>query len=88
MAHVLAKLRGVKVEDIKKALQADAAAHAAQGLSLEHLWQNAGDPQEVLFLFHSTDLQHARQFIEQTHAQARRADPQASLPEMTFLEEK
>jgi hypothetical protein len=85
MDHVLAKLRGVRVEDIGKILKADAAQHAEQGLRLEHLWQNADDPDEALFLFQADDLDRARQFIETVHAQARRQDPNANLPQMTFL---
>jgi len=88
MAHVFARLSGVKVEDLKQALQADAARHAEEGLFVEHVWQNADDPQDVLFLFRTADLGHARQFIEKVHAQAREQDAQANLPHMTFLEEK
>jgi hypothetical protein len=88
MAHMLAKLRGVKAEDVIKILQADADGHAEQGFYLEHLWQNVDDPDEVLFLFQVEDLDHARRFIEEAHAQARAVDPQGNLPHMTFLEEK
>jgi hypothetical protein len=85
---MLAKLRGVKAEDIKKILKADASGHAEQGFYLEHLWQNADDPEEVLFLFRVDDLEHAKEFIEQAHAQAREVDPQGKLPRITFLEEE
>src|SRR3954463_2186611 len=88
MAHVLARLKGVRVEDIRKVLEADAAQHAAQGLHLEHLWQNASDLDEVYFLFQTNDLSAAKQFIENTHIQAHKQDPSANLPEMKFLEEK
>ena len=88
MAHMLAKLRGVKAEDIKKLLQADAPGHAEQGFYLEHLWQNADDSEEVLFLFRTDDLGHAKQFVEKVYTQAREENPQANLPHMTFLEEK
>lgn len=53
MPHILARLKGVNVEDIKKVLKADAPQHAEQGLFLEHLWQNADDSEEVVFLFES-----------------------------------
>ena len=88
MAHILARLKGVKVEDIKQALEADAPRHAEEGIFLEHLWQNVDDSQEVLFLFRTADLGHTRQFIEGVHAKAREQDVQANLPAMTFLEEK
>lgn len=88
MANILARLRGVKGEDIKKVLRADAYKHAEQGLYLEHLWQNVDDSEEVLFLFRTDDLSGAKQFVQNVHTQARKEDPTANLPQMTFLEEK
>jgi hypothetical protein len=88
MAHVLARLGGVKIAEIKSVLEAGAPNHAEQGLCLEHLWQNSDDPDEVLFLFQTGDLDHSKRFIEGIHAQALKDDPTANLPHMTFLEEK
>ena len=88
MAHMLAKLKGVKVEEIGKVLKADASVHAEQGFFLQHLWQNVDDSEEVLFLFRSDDLNRAKQFVYKVHAQARNQDPHANLPHITFLEEK
>lgn len=88
MAHVLAKLRGVKIEVIKQVLAQDAPQHAREGLYLEHLWQNADDADEVQFIFRATDLDHAKQFINRVHTQALKENPDASLPHMTFLEEQ
>lgn len=87
MAHILARLQGVKLADVEQALKADAPAHAEQGLHLEHLWKNLDDPAEVLFLFRADDLQRAKGFIEKTHAEARRQNPNANLPQMTFLDD-
>ena len=87
MAHMLAKLRGVRIEDIGKILRTDASKHAEQGLYLEHLWQNADDSEEVLFLFRTKDLSHAKIFIDKVHTQALKENPNANLPQMTFLEE-
>jgi len=88
MAHILARLRRVKAEDIKEVLRADAARHAGQGLYLEHLWQNVDDPEEVLFLFRTDDLRRAKQFVETVHEQALNENPRISVPQMTFLEER
>jgi hypothetical protein len=49
MDHILARIRGVKMEDIKNVLKADALKHAEQGLVLRHVWRNADDPDEILF---------------------------------------
>jgi hypothetical protein len=88
MAHILARLNGVKPEGVKKILKADAAKHAAEGLYLEHVWQNVDEPEEVFFLFLTTDLHHAKQFIDRIHTQERNDNPGVNLPHMTFLVEQ
>ncbi|HWC74681.1 MAG TPA: hypothetical protein VG454_12170 [Gemmatimonadales bacterium] len=87
MAHMLARLRNVPLAAIKHQLEADAPQHALDGLFLEHLWQNADDNNEVLFLFRVNDLGQARTLIERLHGEARKQDPNAKLPQMTFLQE-
>jgi len=88
MAHVLTKLTGVNAEVIKQIVTADASKHAEAGLYLEHLWQSVDDANEVLFLFRTTDMGHAKQFIDKAHTQALKENPNANLPRMTFLEEQ
>lgn len=85
MDHILARIKGANMEDIKKALKADAMKHAEQGLILRHIWRNADDPDEILFIFTTPDLAGSRKFIESVHAQARKENPGAKLPEMLFL---
>jgi hypothetical protein len=85
MAHMLAKLRGVKPEVISHILAKDAREHAAHGLFLEHLWQNADDVDEVQFLFRIDGIEQARAYVNGLHAAARRKDPNANLPDMTYL---
>jgi hypothetical protein len=87
MAHMLAKLRGVKPDIIKQVLVNDSDIHAKEGLFLEHLWQNKDDADEVLFLFRTFDLRQARQFIDRVHKQTLINNPDAKLPVMTYLEE-
>lgn len=86
MAHVLAKLTGAKFENVKRKLEEDASEHAKEGMYLEHLWRNADNPNEVLFLFRVNDLNHCKQRINKTHAEVRQKDPNATLPQMTFLD--
>jgi hypothetical protein len=85
MDHILAKLSGAPLDAVKRQLEQDAAAHAEQGMYLEHLWTNADNPEEVLFLFRVDDLDHCRQLMRRTHAEARQANPNATLPELDFL---
>jgi hypothetical protein len=86
MAHILACLRGAPLANVKQQLEKDAVSHAAQGMVLEHLWKNAEDPEEVLFLFRVDSLEHCRQRMKKTHAQARLENPDVPLPQLTFLQ--
>jgi hypothetical protein len=85
MDHILAKIKGVKMEDIKNVLKADVAKHAEQGLILRHIWRNADDQDEIFFIFTTADLDRARKFIEMAHAEVLKENPNAIFPEMLFL---
>ena len=61
--------------------------HAKEGMYLEHIWQNSDNSNEILFLFRTEDLSHAKQFIKKVHSQALMKNPKANLPQMMFLEE-
>ena len=87
MAHVLAKLTGAPLAAVKGQLTKDADEHATQGMYLEHVWQNADNAAEVLFLFRVKDLAHCRQRMTQAHAKALAENPDVPLPTLTFLEE-
>jgi hypothetical protein len=85
MDHILARIRGVKIEDVKNMLKADASKHAEQGLILRHIWRNTDDLDEILFIFTTADLNRARRFIEMVHVEALKENPNANLPKMLFL---
>jgi hypothetical protein len=86
MAHMLARLKGSRIEDVKSVLHADAPKHAEQGLHLEYLRQNVDEPDEVLFLFRIDNPTLAKQFIERVHKEALKQDPTFNLPLMTLEE--
>jgi hypothetical protein len=86
MAHVLAKLTNVDFDEVRKTLEADASIHKEQGLVLEHLWRNVEDDNAVMFLFAVDDLVQARILIKRLHQEARVADPDVNLPEITYLQ--
>jgi hypothetical protein len=85
MAHILARITGVNFDDIEMVLLSDAAEHAERGMNLEHLWKNADNADEVLFLFSADDLDNARAYINEMYEQALAAFPDFPKPEMTFL---
>lgn len=85
MDHILARINGVKMEDIKAALKADAAEHAKRGLMFRHIWRNVDDPDEIVFIFSAADLDGARTYIEAAHEQVLKENPGAPMPTLLFL---
>ncbi|MFV8325448.1 hypothetical protein [Flavobacterium sp. ZS1P14] len=85
MTHILAKLKNVPLEVIKGILEKDKAFHASQGMYLEHLWQNADQDNEVQFLFRIDDIEKTKTLINKLHSDALAQEPNANLPEMTYL---
>jgi hypothetical protein len=85
MDHILARIKGADMEEIKSVLRADAAEHARQGLMLRHVWRNVDDPDEIVFIFTAADLGRARKFIEGMHEHVRSQNPSAPLPQMLYL---
>ena len=85
MDHILARIRRAKMEDVKSMLKVDASKHADQGLILRHIWRNMDDPDEILFIFTTLDLNRARKSIEMVHAEILKENPNANLPQMLFL---
>ena len=85
MPHLLAKLQNVPFESIKEVLQKDKDYHASQGMFLEHLWQNDDNENEVLFLFKIDNLKKTKLLIQKLHSDTLAENPQANLPEMTYL---
>jgi hypothetical protein len=87
MDYVLAKLTGVDIAKVKATLKAQAPVHAGQGMFIQHFWLNTDATDEVQFLFRVDDLSRARAYIDKIHADARRQNPGANLPQMTYLSE-
>ena len=86
MPHVLAKLKKVPLEVIREVLAKDKAFHASHGMYLEHLWQNADEENEVLFLFRIDSVENTKALIRKLHSEALAQDPGANLPTMTYLQ--
>ncbi|MDQ3848778.1 MAG: hypothetical protein M3261_07465 [Thermoproteota archaeon] len=85
MDHILARIKGAKIEEVKAMLKADASKHAERGLVLRHIWRNTDDRDEVLFIFTTADLDRARKFMETVQADTLRENPNANLPQLLFL---
>jgi len=86
MPHLLAKLRNVPFETIKGVLENDRAFHASEEMFLEHIWQNVDDENEVLFLFRVNSIEKTKILIDKLHSKALEQDPNANLPQMTYLQ--
>ncbi|MDI6032831.1 hypothetical protein QLS91_07080 [Flavobacterium sp. LB2P84] len=85
MPHLLAKLKNAPIAVIREILEKDKAFHAENNMFLEHLWQNADDENEVLFIFRINDIDETKALIHQLHSEALAQDPNANLPLMTYL---
>lgn len=85
MPYLLAKLKNVPLEIIKDVLEKDKAFHAYQGMYLEQLWQNDEVENEMQFLFRIDDKNQTKTLIHKLHSDALSQDPNANLPEMTYL---
>ncbi|MBK0369200.1 hypothetical protein [Flavobacterium agrisoli] len=86
MPHLLAKLKNVPLLSIKEVLENDKEFHASKGMFLKQLWQNADNENEVVFLFEVNDLQQTKQLITQLHSETLAQNPDANLPDMTYLQ--
>ena len=51
MTYMLCRNKLIDFAKWKRGLDSHADAHKAAGLTLQHLWQNVNDPNEVFFLF-------------------------------------
>ncbi|MGA7750890.1 MAG: hypothetical protein WCA63_12195 [Gallionella sp.] len=87
MDYVLARLTGFDYATVKAMLKDHAPIHSGQGMFLQQIWQNADVPDEVQFMFRVDDLERARAFINRNHTAARQQNPDANLPQITFLSE-
>ncbi len=85
MPHLLAKLKNVPIAVIREILEKDKTFHAENNMFLEHLWQNADDENEVLFLFRINDIDETKALIHKLHSEALAENPEANLPTMTYL---
>lgn len=85
MPHLLATLRNYRLDLIKEVLENDATFHAENGMYLEQIWQNADDPDEVLFTFKIDNIEKTRKLIDRLHGEALAADPKVNLPTMKYL---
>ncbi|MFM2368682.1 MAG: hypothetical protein RL619_982 [Bacteroidota bacterium] len=85
MPYALAKLKNIPLEIIKAVLEKDKSFHVSQGMYLEQLWQNADDENEVQFLFRIDDIHKTKALIHKLHSDALTQDPNANLPEITYL---
>jgi hypothetical protein len=73
------------LEIIKDIFEKDKAFYASQGMYLEQLWQNTDDENEVRFLFRINDVDQTKALIHKLHSDTLAQDPNANLPEMTYL---
>lgn len=85
MPHLLATLKNVPLEIIREVLEKDKEFHKSQGMSLQHLWQNTDNENEILFLFQIDEIERTKALIQKLHSETLVQNPDANLPTMTYL---
>lgn len=85
MPNLLTSIRNVPFDIVKKTLENDKAFHASEEMYLEHIWQNADDQSEVLFLFRINSIANTKRLMEKLHQKALEQNPNANLPKLTYL---
>ena len=85
MPHLLAKLKNIPIAVVREFLEKNKPFHVENNMFLEHIWQNADDDNEVLFIFRVNDIDKTKTLIHQLHSDALAKDANANLPEMTYL---
>lgn len=85
MAHILATLHGLEKDIVEELLHAHKYQHELDGLHLEHLWGNALDDEEVIFLFKTDNVEKAKQALNMIHRECMRHNPEIEPPEIIYL---
>ncbi len=85
MAHILATLHGLEKDIVEEMLHSHKYQHELDGLHLEHLWGNAEDDEEVIFLFKTDDLDKAHEALDQIHQWAMQHNPEIEPPVVIYL---
>jgi len=89
MSHILGKIKGARIEDVKGAMEDDARNQSLHEMRLEHLWQNADDSDEVFFLFKTHDVDKAEKYITKIFKkESQLFEPEAKMHEIIFLEDE
>lgn len=63
MTYMLCRNKVADFNKWKNVFDSHTEEHRAAGLTLEHLWSNLDDPNEVFFLFAVADISKAKGFI-------------------------
>ena len=87
MPHLLATLKNVPLKIIKDILEKDIYFHKSQEMYLKHIWQNADDENEVLFLFEIDNIENTKTLIHKLHSETLKHNPEENLPNMTYLKD-
>jgi hypothetical protein len=85
MAHILATLHGLEKDVVEELLHDHKYQHELDCIHLEHLWGNALDDEEVIFLFKTDNVEKAKQALDKIHQECMRHNPEIEAPEIVYL---
>ena len=84
MSHVLATFHGIEKDLIEDMIHDHIHKHK-DDIYVEHLWQNADDMDEIVFLFKVDDIDHMKQILEKVHLESIKHNPKIIPPKIIYL---
>ena len=84
MSHILATFHGVEKDLIEDMIHDHIKKHK-HDMYVEHLWCNADNEDEVIFLFKVDDIEHARRILEKVHEESLHHTRDNTPPEIIYL---
>lgn len=85
MSYVLATLHWLEKDIVEDMLHEHTKKHSLEWLHLEHIWKNAEDDEEVIFLFKTDDLDKAERLLDMVHKEAMRHNYDIDPPRVIYL---
>ena len=85
MSHVLAILHGLEKDIVESMLHEHTKKRTLDGLHLEHIWTNAEDDDEVVFLFKTDDMKKAHLLMDMIHKESQKHNYDINPPEIIYL---
>ncbi len=85
MSHILVTLYGIEKDIVEDILHEATHKHKNEGIHLEHIWQNADNDDEVVFLFQAESKKQAESLLEKIMKKTAEYTPLLEPPKVIYL---